>query len=283
MNLIIPKDYLLRLEGYTKFGYNHTYDPFACRYVFKLPKTAGLPDGYTVNIDAAGVEYERDKYGNAIHEQPLYTQELKGESYSIPFNRQNIYEAVMTENREPGKKYKRYKYTAEELYALYQNFDLTDAKYALAKVLIYKDGFTVYDRVIDNGYYIGKRKGCWFYCSDLDTKRRIGSKGVTIISEFSEEHLNEIKAALRERKDEIKAIRKNLNSISYYKSDLRTILRHTKDLYKEAQGGDLAILEPVVKAAEEATKYFTEKELSIDNALNCVDENFINKIKKIIK
>ncbi len=59
MELLIDKKYLVRLERYTKFGYGGSYDPFAVRYVFSLPKNAGLPDGYTVYIDA-----QRVKRGN---------------------------------------------------------------------------------------------------------------------------------------------------------------------------------------------------------------------------
>lgn len=196
MELLIDKKYLVRLERYTKFGYGGMYNPFAARYVFALPPNAGLPEGYTVYIDAEKVEWEHDGKGfRQFDAKPLYTKELEHDkTYRLDRQSDATYEAMMTENREEGKRYKRYKYTAEELYALYQNVDLSTAELAVAKIDIYLDGQegnrhkALYGNRIDRtDYYVGKVQGNWFYCSELDTKRRIGSHGVTILGNIRAE------------------------------------------------------------------------------------------------
>lgn len=196
MELLIDKKYLVRLERYTKFGYGGSYDPFAVRYVFSLPKNAGLPDGYTVYIDAQRVKWEQDEKGHTpFNAKPLYTKELENDrTYRLDRDNNVEYVAKMTENREEGKRYKQFKFTSEELYALYQNVDLASADLAVAKIDIYLDGRegnqhkVLYgNRIERTDYYVGKVQGSWFYCSELDTKRRIGSHGVKILGNIKTE------------------------------------------------------------------------------------------------
>ena len=190
MELLIDKKYLLRLERYTKFGYGGYYDSCAVRYVFMLPKSAGVPEGYTVYIDAEKVVWGR-KTPDDRYEEPLMTKELERDK-TYRLNREDSeYIATMTENRIEGKRYKRYKYSAEELYALYQNVDLSSAELFVAKVDIYLEGRegaahkAFYGNRIDKTkYLVGKVKGCWFYCSELNTKRLISSHGVTILGKI---------------------------------------------------------------------------------------------------
>ena len=196
MELLIDKKYLVRLERYTKFGYGGSYDPFAVRYVFSLSKNAGLPDGYTVYIDAQRVKWEQDEKGQTpFNAKPLYTKELENDrTYRLDRDNNVEYVAKMTENREEGKRYKQFKFTSEELYALYQNVDLASADLAVAKIDIYLDGRegnqhkVLYgNRIERTDYYVGKVQGSWFYCSELDTKRRIGSHGVKILGNIKTE------------------------------------------------------------------------------------------------
>lgn len=233
MELIIPQEYLLRLENYTKFGYNHTYNSFACRYVFNPPKTAELPDGYTIFIEANGVEYARDERGKAIHEQPLYTDELKNSSYHIPFDRQRIYEAAMTERREDGKRFKRYKFTAEELYALYQGVDLSTAQFALAEVDIYAEGFVIGSRIIDTDYFIGKVKGKWFYCRDLDSKRRIGTKGLRIIKKINPDCIADVSQLIADRKKNLEENSKKYTAMIRLLNDINNTIVDYKFYFRD--------------------------------------------------
>ena len=50
MKLIIPDRYFLRWESYAKFGYGHSVDFNAVRYVFAVHDAAGLESGYTIYI-----------------------------------------------------------------------------------------------------------------------------------------------------------------------------------------------------------------------------------------
>lgn len=220
MELMIDKSYLVRCEQYTRFGYGGSYDPFAARYVFRLPEAAGLPEGYTVYIDAI-VAWKRDLRNDFVRDEnghlvvARYRELENGRTFRItPSN--GGYEATMTENREEGKRYKRYKYTAEELYALYQGVDLTAAALSVARIDIYIEGregnrhkILYGNRIESTDYYIGKAQGSWFYCPDLDTKRRIGSHGVKILGKIRSENEPEIRklmsacrAALRKHKQE---------------------------------------------------------------------------------
>lgn len=231
MELLINKKYLVRLERYSKFGFGGYYNPFAARYVFALPKNAGLPDGYTVYIDAEKVEWEHDEKGIRFNDaKPLYTNELEHDkTYRLDRSSDAVYVAKMTENREEGKRYKQYKYTAEELYSLYQNVNLTSAELAVAKIDIYLEGQEgnrhkmFYGNRIDKTLYlVGKVQGCWFYCSELDTKRRINSHGVTILGKIAAG--NEQTA-----RDLIKSTETKLEKCNSYYEDIDDVYRD-KDL-----------------------------------------------------
>lgn len=222
MDLLIDKQYLVRLERYTKFGYGGSYDPFAVRYVFSLPKKAGLPDGYTVYIDAYHVEWEHDERGRRPFDaKPLYTEELENDcTYRLDRDSNVEYVAKMTENREEGKRYKQFKFTSEELYALYQNVDLASADLAVAKINIYLYGRegnqhkALYGNRIDRtDYYVGKVQGSWFYCSELDTKRRIGSHGVKILGNIKAEDEATAWQLIRKTQKKIEECEENYNGI----------------------------------------------------------------------
>lgn len=221
MELLIDKKYLIRLERYTKF-YGSGYDPFATRYVFAPPANAGLPDGYTVYIDAEKVEWERDEKGLRHNDaQPIYTKELEnGKTYRLERPNDMVYVAQMTENREEGKRYKRYKYSAEELYALYQNVDLSTAELAVARVDIYLEGRAgnehkaIYgNRIDETKYLVGKVQGCWFYCTELDTKRRIGSHGVTVLGKIKPSDEPEAWDIIRAAEQQIKKYKKEISNV----------------------------------------------------------------------
>ncbi len=229
MELLIDKKYLLRLEKYTKFGWDSTFE-ISARYVFSLPEQAGIPEGYTVYIEAEEVEWDTED-GIYYSSEPLYTRELENNK-TYRLNRDTaVYMATMTEKREKGKRYKRYKFTAEELYALYQNVDLKSAQYAVAKVDIYIKGNEGLRHKIEYGnridktvYLVGKVKGCWFYCSELDTKRRINSHGVTILGHIEDKSVDTIKELIEQAQKKIEYLTKAFNDVYDARRDIERVL-----------------------------------------------------------
>lgn len=234
MKLLIDKKYLIRCEKYAKFGYDGLYDPYAARYVFRLPESAGLPEGYTVYIDAS-VKWALDEHDNLIRDgngnlviKEYY--ELKNGSFRLTPSSVGYF-AIMTEKREEGKRYKRYKYTAEELYLLYQNVDLNDATLAVARINIYIDGQAgncheaLYgNRIEDTGYYIGKIKGSWFYCNELETKRLIGSHGVTILGEINIKDEAEIRKLIYSMRLNLRKHEEEYSDIHDVEDDVERVL-----------------------------------------------------------
>lgn len=224
MELIIPEKYLIRWEGYTKFTGNHRADVFAARYVFAAPDAANLDAGYTIYIDTndktrengkligCGQKYEH--YSGAYHLQvPEYP---KGFTYT----------ALKTENREEGKKYKRYTFSGLELQALYNGHKLSDATSAVAKVKFYaNNGRLTAREVIREDYIVGKRIGCWFYSDKLDTKRRVGTKGVSILGEIEGEHEEAVRQLIEAYKAQNKAISQSSHQHNYNLSAVESICR----------------------------------------------------------
>ena len=114
---------------------------------------------------------------------------------------------LKTENREEGKRYKRYTFSALELQALYNGHNLSDGVSAVAKVKFYaNNGHMTAKEVIREDYIVGKRIGCWFYSDELDTKRRVGTKGVRILGEIEEEHKETIRQLIKAYKAQKKAM-----------------------------------------------------------------------------
>jgi hypothetical protein len=224
MELIIPEKYLIRWEGYTKFTGNHCVDIYATRYVFAVPEVANLEPGYTFYIDTNDRTREngklvccgqkREHYSGAYH---LHVPEYpKGFTYT----------ALKTENREEGKKYKRYTFSGLELQALYNGHKLSDGISAVAKVKFYaKSGYLSAKEVIREDYIVGKRIGCWFYSDEFDTKRRVGTKGVSILGEIEEEHEATIRQLIEAYKAQNKAISQSTNQHSYNLSMVESICR----------------------------------------------------------
>lgn len=295
MELLIDKKYLVRLERYTKFGYGGYYDPFAVRYIFALPKTAGLPDGYTVSIDAQKVEWEHDEKGlRQFSAKPLFTKELERNcTYRLDRDNDVVYEAIMTEHREEGKRYKRYKFTTEELYAIYQNVDLKAAQLAVAKIDIYIDGIegnrhkAIYGNRIDKTLYlVGKVKGCWFYCSELDTKRRIGSHGVTILGNIKADCEATAWELIRKANTEQKHCKEYYSLVHSPRHSVEQAWQHVKYYCDENNRNapkDKDILEAVravLYSAESAMQLIDKKLSEEDAALAKISAELEKQLKK---
>lgn len=295
MELLINKKYLVRLERYTKFGSGGYYDPFAVRYVFALPKSAGLPDGYTVYIDARRVKWEHDERGlRPFDAKPLYTLELvNGKTYRLTDRPEDaVYVAKMTENREEGKRYKQYKYSDEQLYALYQNVDLATAQLAVAKIDIYLEGqegnrhkMLYGNRIARTDYYIGKVQGCWFYCSDLDTKRRIGSRGVTVLGNIKADDEASAWELIKQSRKDSKYCKATFSDIF----DAKNSVNHALDAVRyfcdrEISPENTETLEQVrnIQRAAKSAMQFIEKKLSEkEAALAKINAELEEELKKL--
>ena len=299
MELLIDKKYLIRLEKYTKFGYRGSYDPWACRYVFKLPPNAGLPDGYTVYIEAHRVEWERDEKSRVRpwSSKPLYTDELENNrTYRLDRESDAVYVATMTENREEGKRYKQYKYTAEELYALYQNVDLKTAELAVAKIDIYIEGQEGNrhkalhgNRIERTDYYVGKVQGCWFYCSELDTKRRIGSHGVTILGNIKAENEAAAWQLIRQTQKKIKQCKESCTCIHIARSSIDKAWREV-NYYCDEKNTNAPKDEEVLNAiravrsdAEKAIQLIDKKLSEEDAEILEIQTELEEQLKKLYK
>ncbi len=271
MELLIDKKYLLRLEKYKKFGYGGSFE-IAARYVFSLPANAGIPEGYTVYIEAHEVEWDT-KDSIYYNSEPLSTRELEnGRTYRIDRD-DEVYMATMTENREEGKRYKRYKFTAEELYALYQNVDLKSAQYAVAKVDIYIKGneglrhkIAYGNRIDKTVYLVGKVKGCWFYSSELDTKRNINSHGVTILGNIEDSSVDTIKELIKQAQEKFDYLKKVFYDVYDARDDIKRVLSEIRYFCdkKEVCKENADILKQVRSVQKQAKKAqeFINKRLS---------------------
>lgn len=289
MDLLIDKKYLVRLERYTKFCYGGV-NPSAVRYVFALPENAGLPVGYTVCIDAEMVEWERDEDGRRIFDsKPLYTRELENNrTYRLKRERNAEYVAAMTENREEGKRYKRYKYTAEELYALYQNVDFSSSELVVAKVDIYKKGrISVGDnRITDTKYLIGKVKDSWFYCSDLDTKRRIGSYAVKIIGNIDANDEPIVKQLIEKFQDDLARCNNKYWNFRDISRKVERFLSECESIFEyrrvESENVNVAISD-IQKSAKVAHEKILEELVREDIEKAQITYDFEDQLKKFYK
>lgn len=290
MEIIINKKYLLRLETYTKFSKYQSYDNYAVRYVFTLPKSAGIEEGYTIYIDVwkGSVIYEKDKYDENILDKPISTTELKGNSFYINTNSNNIYVAKKTENREEGKRYKQYKFTQSELIALYNNVDLSNADNVVAKVKIYNKGefhtsFYEYGEVIEERYVIGKKISCWLYCEELSERRRINTRGVEIIGSFDSKNLDAINEIIKNYKETLKRLDNHEWQYNHYVKEL-------KEAYNKLNNIDLLEINDIdtvtIKIKNELENHIeTSKNILLDLQANAVEQatkNFFAELNKYL-
>lgn len=281
MDLLIDKDYLIRLERYTKFG-SGGINPFAARYVFALPKSAGLPDGYTVSIDAFRIVWERDKNGKIPYydAKPLGTHELEnGTTYRLERPNDDVYVAIMTENREEGKKYKRYKFTTEELYALYQNVDLKSAQLAVAQI-----DFFDKKEFLRTEFHVGKVQGAWFYCPELKTKRLISSKGVKILAKIKAENEPTARQLIRKCQLDLSECDKEHYNLNDAYSSLETIISLCNIFFKVSTPKSVIVnsaFSDILNSAKQAQLASLNELEKGNNIKNKIIVNFEKQIKKL--
>ncbi len=121
------------------------------------------------------------------------------------------------------------------------DYDLTGSETVVAKVLIYAPGKdTGFSRVIAELYVVGKVKGCWLYSSELDTRRRIGTKGVQILGKIKVKDTKTIRQLIKDRDEktnllwfEYEDVRHDIYQIERYILKTATELKTDDEVFND--------------------------------------------------
>ena len=186
--LKIHKKYLADVEQYTKFGYGGRINPYAGRYIFAFPTESEYKD-YALLVDTEDFKYEdrellKDSVGRSY--------ELKGNYYTLNVKDDATFTVSRYFNREDGKKYKRYTLDATQINAVFNHGkNIEDLPFVVVSLKEYLDNGT-HDagRVIKESITIARSDGTWLYVDDQ--RRRINSKGVTILGKILPENKNDV-------------------------------------------------------------------------------------------
>lgn len=186
--LKIHKKYLADVEQYTKFGYGGSINPYAVRYVFAFPSESEYKD-YALLIDTEDFKYSdrellKDSVGKGY--------ELKGNYYTLTVKDDATFAVSRYFNREDGKKYKRYTLDTTQINAVFNHGkNIEDLPFVVASLKEYLDNGT-HDagRVIKESITLARSDGTWLYVDDQ--RRRINSKGVTILGKILPENKNDV-------------------------------------------------------------------------------------------
>ncbi len=186
--LKIHKKYLADVEQYTKFGYGGRINPYAVRYIFVFPTESEYKD-YALLVDTEDFKYEdRELLKNSVGK----SYELKGNYYTLNVKDDATFTVSRYFNREDGKKYKRYTLDTTQINAVFNHGkNIEDLPFVVASLKEYLDNGT-YDagRVIKESITIARSDGTWLYVADQ--RRRINSKGVTILGKILPENKNDV-------------------------------------------------------------------------------------------
>ena len=95
-------------------------------------------------------------------------------------------------NREDGKKYKRYTLDSSQINAVFNHGkSIVDLPFVVASLKEYLDnGTRDAGRVIKEAVTVARSDGTWLYVAD--ERRRINSKGVTVLGKISPERKNDV-------------------------------------------------------------------------------------------
>ena len=222
--LKIHKKYLADVEQYTKFGYGGRINPYAVRYIFTFPQDSEYKD-YALLVDTEDFKYsDRELLKDSVGR----SYELKGNYYTLIVKDDATFTVSRYFNREDGKKYKRYTLDAAQINAVFNHGKIIDdLPFVVASLKEYLDNGT-HDagRVIKESITLARSDGTWLYVDDQ--RRRINSKGVTILGKILPENKNDVAELIRsfyKSQDEIylKAI-----SLSNENYELGVIIDHCR-------------------------------------------------------
>ena len=212
--LKIHKKHLADVEQYTKFGYGGRINPYAVRYVFAFPSESEYKD-YALLVDTEDFKYEdRELLKNSVGR----SYELKGNYYTLTVKDDATFAVSRYFNREDGKKYKRYTLDATQINAVF-HYDKKIEDLALV-VASFKKKIT-----------LAYSDGTWLYVDDQ--RRRINSKGVTILGKILPENKNDVAeliSSFYRSQDEIHIKAMSLSNENY---ELGVIINHCRFLSSE--------------------------------------------------
>ena len=224
--LKIHKKHLADVEQYTKFGYGGRINPYAVRYIFAFPTESEYKD-YALLVDTEDFKYEdRELLKNSVGR----SYELKGNYYTLNVKDDATFTVSRYFNREDGKKYKRYTLDATQINAVFNHGkNIEDLPFVVASLKEYLDNGT-HDagRVIKESITIARSDGTWLYVDDQ--RRRINSKGVTILGKILPENKNDVAeliSSFYRSQDEIYLKAMSLSNENY---ELDVIIDHCRSL-----------------------------------------------------
>ena len=224
--LKIHKKYLTDVEQYTKFGYGGRINPYAVRYIFTFPKESEYAD-YALLVDTEDFKYsDKELLKNSVGR----SYELKGNYYTLTVKDDATFTVSRYFNREDGKKYKRYTLDATQINAVFNHGkNIEDLPFVVASLKEYLDNGTQFaGRVIKESITIARSDGTWLYVDDQ--RRRINSKGVTILGKILPENKNDVAELIRsfyQKQDEIYLKAMSLSNENY---ELGVIIDHCRFL-----------------------------------------------------
>lgn len=286
MQLIIPDRYFLRWESYAKFGYGHSVDFNAVRYVFAVPDAAGLESGYTIYIHTYDVSRSDSTApsGRKIVAVGAKKEHYSG-AYHIEVQNDAVFTAIKTESREPGKKYTRHKFNALELQAMYNGHDLNDAVDVVAKVLIYQNDDTrLAGKVMEEKIIVGKKIGCWLYSEDLDSKRRISAKGVRILGEIDDVSVYSVRALIADHKKEISSIQRSENVIAHRLYQVDSLMRDIQYMKALVSGADEPpYVERLQDNAEKLKEFLQSSAQKTDEVVSQIEAGFYEQLYRLCR
>ena len=227
--LKIHKKYLADVEQYTKFGYGGRINPYAVRYIFTFPQDSEYKD-YALLVDTEDFKYsDRELLKDSVGR----SYELKGNYYTLTVKDDATFTVSRYFNREDGKKYKRYTLDATQINAVFNHGkSIDELPFVVASLKEYLDNGTH-----DAGYVIkeiitlARSDGTWLYVEDQ--RRRINSKGVTILGKILPENKNnvaELISSFYRSQDEIHIKAMSLSNENY---ELGVIIDHCRFLSSE--------------------------------------------------
>ncbi len=286
MQLIIPDRYFLRWESYAKFGYGHSVEFNAVRYVFAVPDTAGLESGYTIYIHTYDVS-RSDSTAPSYREVVAVgaKKEHYAGAYHIEVQNDAVFTAIKTESREQGKKYARHKFNALELQAMYNGHDLNDAVDVVAKVLIYQNDDTrLAGRIMEEKVIVGKKVGCWLYSEDLDSKRRISTKGVRILGEIDGESVYSVRKLIADHKKEISSIQRSENVLAHRLYQVDSLMRDIQYMKALVSGADEPpYVESLQDNAEKLKEFLQSSAQKTDEVIRQSEARFYERLYSLCR
>ena len=224
--LKIHKKHLADVEQYTKFGYGGRINPYAVRYIFTFPKDSEYAD-YALLVDTEDFKYsDRELLKDSVGR----SYELKGNYYTLTVKDDATFTVSRYFNREDGKKYKRYTLDATQINAVFNHGkNIEDLPFVVVSLKEYLDNGT-HDagRVIKESITLARSDDTWIYVNE--ERRRINSKGVTILGKISPESKNDVAELIRsfyQKQDEIYLKAMSLSNENY---ELGVIIDHCKFL-----------------------------------------------------